>query len=870
MGPVPPSALYCPVEPTTLPQVSDVQSDGQPRQPGEGLRLKRKCGRPRNPIPRHKRDSHILAEHRRRGKIQDCFQTLKTIVPRYPADSGRNSKSNVLLNAVDHCKFLQREVVRLDSTLDNLRAEIASLNQDIKEYSVSDPLLDVAQTSDLDHHFCSFVTSHPEKREGWTANSIFLGIAERLFDSYKQSVGGKSTASAFALSVTKWAISTFSVNNLREVCSAVKDSDVDYQPSQTIMARETEVNISYSRLNHQDQDQPLSSKGQNSTTSSTLPLSSGDKTTSSFIRRSEADSYFLTVGEETTNDNSNLSSADVRAQDDLHPHRLPECCALGRCALKEMPCQESRRIPHQPYLVRVPGDITVGRDLDHRSRPWLSNTLHVATTHPNNRQEGHSLHAVPDVCSAEIGSPSISYTARCMPNISHVEDPYSHTLGQKQTFSTEKPTTVSVDHELTNYPSPPPSPKRKFARDSLKRSNGDPMSSSSYLAQLLQAPLPTLKSLQSAGSGFLNKTASALSPMSPNDLDADIHDSGFHGSTHSYSHTRSHNTQGQRPSPTVQIWVPHEGLEHTRFSSYGVDLEQFNSPFSVSSFQSTENVSVDGNASNVVNTLQPPSFDRTKYEEGAVNDDQLVPAKKRIRLDQINEPYCSDADGLSAVCDLYRDAQGAVDMTFESLSHASGGGRDSMFRQHSAYPQRKIRSRCPSAEDTLVNSMTSKFFYVASDTGSLATPNTRLSITCPSTMSEAPVAKSVISPTTDHQQISVDDFCSQLTTIDNARRYTQPIAPTEVRWNNSVQTIAFSESNHGVQTQSVTAPIIKQRYLPQSVAPTAHCSVTASGDPKPERCGEECDSDSPSGKVNKLFDYPSHKWKMRRLVLSGH
>jgi len=33
-------------------------------------RTKPKCGRPANPIPRHKRDSHIKAEYKRRDKIQ--------------------------------------------------------------------------------------------------------------------------------------------------------------------------------------------------------------------------------------------------------------------------------------------------------------------------------------------------------------------------------------------------------------------------------------------------------------------------------------------------------------------------------------------------------------------------------------------------------------------------------------------------------------------------------------------------------------------------------------------------------------------------------------------------------------------------------
>ena len=48
----------------------------QPEVPNGEVKVKRKCGRPRNPIPRHKRVSHINAEHRRRGKIQVIGECL--------------------------------------------------------------------------------------------------------------------------------------------------------------------------------------------------------------------------------------------------------------------------------------------------------------------------------------------------------------------------------------------------------------------------------------------------------------------------------------------------------------------------------------------------------------------------------------------------------------------------------------------------------------------------------------------------------------------------------------------------------------------------------------------------------------------------
>ena len=42
----------------------------------------------------------------------------------------------------------------------------------------------------------------------------FLRIARHLFESYKQSVGGRSSVSSFALSAAKWAVGTFTVSNL--------------------------------------------------------------------------------------------------------------------------------------------------------------------------------------------------------------------------------------------------------------------------------------------------------------------------------------------------------------------------------------------------------------------------------------------------------------------------------------------------------------------------------------------------------------------------------------------------------------------------------------------------------------------------------
>ena len=48
------------------------------------LKIRRKCGRPRNPIPRHKRESHISAEYRRRDKIQALHSSVLPYPPPPP------------------------------------------------------------------------------------------------------------------------------------------------------------------------------------------------------------------------------------------------------------------------------------------------------------------------------------------------------------------------------------------------------------------------------------------------------------------------------------------------------------------------------------------------------------------------------------------------------------------------------------------------------------------------------------------------------------------------------------------------------------------------------------------------------------------
>lgn len=79
----------------------DGSSPSSPSSPRPG-----KCGRPANPIPRHKRDSHIKAEHKRRDKIQKGFESLRSLVPSLEDVSEKESKAVMLFKMTFSRSFL--------------------------------------------------------------------------------------------------------------------------------------------------------------------------------------------------------------------------------------------------------------------------------------------------------------------------------------------------------------------------------------------------------------------------------------------------------------------------------------------------------------------------------------------------------------------------------------------------------------------------------------------------------------------------------------------------------------------------------------------------------------------------------------------
>ncbi|XP_076445341.1 uncharacterized protein LOC143283112 isoform X2 [Babylonia areolata] len=95
------------------------------------VRVKRKCGRPRNPIPRHRRVSHISAEQRRRGKIQKAMADIKAMIPKEKS-TGKNSKADLLTDTVKFVREAERVVQEQERLLQQRRAEKQALKDDIE------------------------------------------------------------------------------------------------------------------------------------------------------------------------------------------------------------------------------------------------------------------------------------------------------------------------------------------------------------------------------------------------------------------------------------------------------------------------------------------------------------------------------------------------------------------------------------------------------------------------------------------------------------------------------------------------------------------------------------------------------------------
>ncbi|XP_062611162.1 uncharacterized protein LOC134273007 [Saccostrea cucullata] len=189
----------------------DGSSPPSPQSPRTG-----KCGRPANPIPRHKRESHIKAEHKRRDKIQKGFESLRSLVPSLEDVSEKESKAVMLFKTAEYCRQLKGQCRGLTDETAALRQEIQSLGTQIHDLQKELPVTGVdtveePPSTDIDKLYEEYV--RVQTRKNWKFY-LFSFMMKPLFESFKVMVT-TTTSDEFTQSVSNWVKDKLSLPNLR-------------------------------------------------------------------------------------------------------------------------------------------------------------------------------------------------------------------------------------------------------------------------------------------------------------------------------------------------------------------------------------------------------------------------------------------------------------------------------------------------------------------------------------------------------------------------------------------------------------------------------------------------------------------------------
>ncbi|KAK6170172.1 hypothetical protein SNE40_018633 [Patella caerulea] len=207
--------------PTTPPDFQGENDDSR-NSPSQYKRGKRTL----NPLPRHKRESHINAEYRRRSKIQTGFDTLKNLVPALRDYGGvqlKESKSAMLLTAAEYCGQLKNESCRYEDDKAALKQEIQVLNKQIQQYQSDLPAGGVSSVEKPQCHLDKMLNNYISGRvtEDWKF-WIFSFLVRPLFQHYKRMVSS-NTYAEFYSSIKTWSDEYLSLTNLRpEILSLLR------------------------------------------------------------------------------------------------------------------------------------------------------------------------------------------------------------------------------------------------------------------------------------------------------------------------------------------------------------------------------------------------------------------------------------------------------------------------------------------------------------------------------------------------------------------------------------------------------------------------------------------------------------------------
>ncbi|KAK3593891.1 hypothetical protein CHS0354_011492 [Potamilus streckersoni] len=177
----------------------------------------KKCGRPANPIPRHKRESHIKAEYKRRDKIQKGFDTLKSLVPELKESSNcKESKASMLFKTAHHVVRLKADCARQQNEISALRHELEVLGNEthcLQNNLPENGLVKVeSPPCKMDTLYQDYIKTQTEKNwKFW----IFTFFIRPLYKSYRTAMATSSTMADFTHAVQNWTRENLTLVNLR-------------------------------------------------------------------------------------------------------------------------------------------------------------------------------------------------------------------------------------------------------------------------------------------------------------------------------------------------------------------------------------------------------------------------------------------------------------------------------------------------------------------------------------------------------------------------------------------------------------------------------------------------------------------------------
>ncbi|XP_046333920.2 carbohydrate-responsive element-binding protein-like [Haliotis rufescens] len=167
-------------------------------------------------VPRHRKNSHIKAEKKRRKKIHEQLRSLHDCVPAL-APSKNDKRLSELESLEETGKYIKERKVRHDTRKDEiekLKRERESLKMELNTFQAALPssgLKDTRQDSILDRYDAY---TRRKFTETWRYGLYDRIVGRKLAKSYAEQTN-TSTAETYIQSLMKWTGSCLTLTNLR-------------------------------------------------------------------------------------------------------------------------------------------------------------------------------------------------------------------------------------------------------------------------------------------------------------------------------------------------------------------------------------------------------------------------------------------------------------------------------------------------------------------------------------------------------------------------------------------------------------------------------------------------------------------------------